>query len=72
MDDGPYNLAILRHMALNLIPKDPLTSRLRGNSNLAAWKEYSGETDRPGLIPNILAMRARKQRKQKLMVAREK
>jgi predicted transposase YbfD/YdcC len=37
MDNGPYNLAILRHMALNLMRKDQSTASLRAKFNLAAW-----------------------------------
>ena len=29
LDNGPYNLAILRHMALNLIRKEPSKGSLR-------------------------------------------
>ena len=39
MDNSPYNLAILRHMALNLMHKDRSKVSLRGKFNLAAWKE---------------------------------
>jgi predicted transposase YbfD/YdcC len=39
MDNSPYNLAILRHMALNLMQKDRSKVSLRGKFNLAAWKE---------------------------------
>jgi predicted transposase YbfD/YdcC len=39
MDNSPYNLAILRHMALNLMHKDRSNVSLRGKFNLAAWKE---------------------------------
>jgi predicted transposase YbfD/YdcC len=38
-DNSPYNLAILRHMALNLMHKDRSKVSLRGKFNLAAWKE---------------------------------
>jgi predicted transposase YbfD/YdcC len=38
-DNSPYNLAILRHMALNLMHQDPSKVSLRGKFNLAAWKE---------------------------------
>ncbi len=41
MDNSPYNLAILRHMALNLMQKDRSKVSLRGKFNLAGWKnEY--------------------------------
>src|SRR5271169_993398 len=39
LDNSPYNLAILRHMALNLMHKDRSNVSLRGKFNLAAWKE---------------------------------
>jgi predicted transposase YbfD/YdcC len=39
MDNSPYNLAILRHMALNLMHKDRSKVSLRGKFNLAAWKD---------------------------------
>ena len=39
MDNSPYNLAILRHMALNLMHKDRSNVSLRGKFNLAGWKE---------------------------------
>ncbi|HEV7996669.1 MAG TPA: ISAs1 family transposase [Stellaceae bacterium] len=38
MDNSPYNLAILRHMALNLMHNDRSKVSLRGKINLAAWK----------------------------------
>lgn len=37
LDNGPYNLAILRHMALNLMRKDKSAASLRSKFNLAAW-----------------------------------
>ncbi len=37
MDNGPYNLAILRHMALNLMRRDQRAASLRAKFNLAAW-----------------------------------
>ena len=39
MDNSPYNPAISRHMALNLMHKDRSKVSLRGKFNLAAWKE---------------------------------
>jgi predicted transposase YbfD/YdcC len=39
MDHSPYNLAILRHMALNLMHKDRSKVSLRGKFNLAGWKD---------------------------------
>jgi predicted transposase YbfD/YdcC len=38
-DNSPYNLAILRHMALNLMYKDRSKVSLRGKFNLAAWRD---------------------------------
>ncbi len=38
-DNSPYNLAILRHMALNLMHKDSSNVSLRGKFNLAAWRD---------------------------------
>jgi predicted transposase YbfD/YdcC len=37
MDNSPYNLAILRHMALNLMRKDTSVGSLRAKFNLAGW-----------------------------------
>jgi predicted transposase YbfD/YdcC len=38
-DNSPYNFAILRHMALNLMHKDRSKVSLRGKFNLAAWRD---------------------------------
>jgi predicted transposase YbfD/YdcC len=38
-DNGPYNLAILRHMALNTMQKDKSKVSLRGKFKKAAWDE---------------------------------
>jgi predicted transposase YbfD/YdcC len=38
LDNGPYNLAILRHMALNLIRKEPSSGSLRVKIKRAGWK----------------------------------
>ncbi|MBV8118726.1 MAG: ISAs1 family transposase, partial [Alphaproteobacteria bacterium] len=38
-DNSPYNLAILRHMALNLMHKDRSKVSLRSKFNLAAWRD---------------------------------
>jgi predicted transposase YbfD/YdcC len=38
-DRAAYNLAILRHMALNLMQKDRSKGSLRSKFNLAAWKD---------------------------------
>jgi hypothetical protein len=37
MDHGPQNLAVLRHMALNIMRKDPRKASLRGEFKIAAW-----------------------------------
>jgi predicted transposase YbfD/YdcC len=37
MDNGPQNLAVLRHMALNVMRKDPRKASLRGKFKIAAW-----------------------------------
>jgi hypothetical protein len=37
MDNGPQNLAILRHMALNLMQKDGSKEALRGKFQRAGW-----------------------------------
>jgi len=39
LDSGPYNLAILRHMALNLIRKEPSKGSLRVKIKRAGWKD---------------------------------
>ena len=36
-DNGPQNLAILRHMALNVLRKDPRKESLRAKFKIAAW-----------------------------------
>ena len=36
-DNAPQNLAILRHMALNVMRKDPRKDSLRAKFNIAAW-----------------------------------
>jgi predicted transposase YbfD/YdcC len=41
-DNSAYNLAILRHMALNLIQRDRSRVSLRTKFNLAAWKDGFG------------------------------
>jgi len=38
-DISAYNLAILRHMALNLMQRDRSGMSLRSKFNLAAWKD---------------------------------
>lgn len=38
-DNTAYNLAIMRHMALNLMQRDRLRVSLRSKFNLAAWKD---------------------------------
>ena len=39
LGNGPHNLAVLRHMALNVMRKDNTKASLRGKFKLAAWKE---------------------------------
>ena len=38
-DHGPANLAVLRHMALNVMQKDTTKGSLRGKIKRAAWDE---------------------------------
>ena len=38
-DNGPNNLAVLRHMALNVIQKDTSKGSLRGKRKRASWDE---------------------------------
>ena len=38
-DNGPQNLAVLRHMALNVMRKDPEKASLRAKFHMAAWNE---------------------------------
>jgi len=38
MDNGPHNLAVLRHMALNVMRKEESKTSLRGNQK-SAWNE---------------------------------
>jgi predicted transposase YbfD/YdcC len=47
LDNGPLNLAILRHIALNVMRKDNTKVSLRGKFKLAGWKE--------GYLANLLA-----------------
>ncbi len=39
MDNGPHNLAVLRHMALNVMQKDTSKGSLRGKFMRAAWDD---------------------------------
>jgi hypothetical protein len=39
MDNGPQNLAILRHMALNLVRKESSKGSLRKKLKRAAWSD---------------------------------
>jgi hypothetical protein len=39
LDNGPNNLAVLRHMALNVIQKENSKGSLRGKLKRAAWDE---------------------------------
>jgi predicted transposase YbfD/YdcC len=38
-DNGPNNLAVLRHMALNVVQKETSKGSLRGKRKRAAWDE---------------------------------
>lgn len=38
-DNSAYNLAIMRHMALNLVQRDRLHVSLRSKFNRAAWND---------------------------------
>ena len=38
-DNGPNNLAMLRHMALNVVQKDPTKGSLRGKIKRAGWDD---------------------------------
>ena len=39
LDNGPHNLAILRHMALNVMQKDAAKGSLRGKFKRAGWDD---------------------------------
>jgi predicted transposase YbfD/YdcC len=39
LDNGPHNLAVLRHMALNVMQKDPTKGSLRGKFKRAGWDD---------------------------------
>src|SRR5208283_1434959 len=39
MDNGPHNLAVLRHMALNVMRKEESKTSLRGKFKKAAWNQ---------------------------------
>ena len=39
LGNGPQNLAVLRHMALNVMQKDTSKGSLRGKFMRAAWDE---------------------------------
>jgi predicted transposase YbfD/YdcC len=39
LDNGPYNLAVLRHMALNVMQKDKSKNSLRGKFLRAGWDD---------------------------------
>jgi predicted transposase YbfD/YdcC len=38
-DNGPNNLAMLRHMALNVMQRDPTKGSLRGKIKRAGWDD---------------------------------
>jgi len=47
MDNGPHNLAVLRHMALNVMRKEESKTSLRGKFKKAAWnQDYLVKGDR--------------------------
>ena len=49
-DNTVYNLAILRHMALNLMQKDRSKVSLRSKFNLAGWQDaFLAKLLAPGL-----------------------
>jgi hypothetical protein len=37
--NGPHNLAVLRHMALNVMQKDPTKGSLRGRIKSVGWDD---------------------------------
>ena len=39
LDNGPNNLTVLRHMALNVMQKDPTKRSLHGKRKRASWDE---------------------------------
>jgi predicted transposase YbfD/YdcC len=39
LGNGPNNLAVLRHMAINVMQKDPTKGSLRGKIKRAAWDD---------------------------------
>jgi hypothetical protein len=39
LGNGPNNLAVLRHMALNIMRKDPAKGSLRGKIKRAGWED---------------------------------
>ncbi|HTW68469.1 MAG TPA: ISAs1 family transposase, partial [Acetobacteraceae bacterium] len=39
LDNGPHNLAVLRHMALNVMQKDTSKGFLRGKIMRAGWDD---------------------------------
>jgi hypothetical protein len=39
MGNGPHNLAVLRHIALNFIQKEPSKGSLRGKLMRAGWED---------------------------------
>ncbi len=39
MDNAPYNLAILRHMAINVMQKETSKGSLRGKFKRAGWDD---------------------------------
>ncbi|CCV09061.1 hypothetical protein MESS2_810035 [Mesorhizobium metallidurans STM 2683] len=39
LGNGPNNLAVLRHMAINVMQKDPTKGSLHGKFKRAAWDD---------------------------------
>ena len=39
LDNGPHNVAVLRHMALNVMQKDGTKGSLRGKFKRAGWSD---------------------------------
>ena len=39
LGNGPHNMAVLRHMALNVLQKDPTKGSLRGKFKRAGWND---------------------------------
>ena len=48
LGNGPHNLAVLRHMALNVMQKDATKGSLRGKLKRAGWDD--------GYLATLLAL----------------